>query len=235
MRRDDVPFCRAAMNRLLVILFLIAGATAPAFAQTLGDLGHGGYLHEEESRFLPGMYHHRKACELFAKGNARAAVEQWTVAAGWAVKEAQYDLGVVYYKGKGVARNRPLGLAWLAVAAEREDPAFSESLAAAWAESSIDEHQRANELFPDLLERYGDDATLAKAMGHFNNELTQVTGSRVGMPGHANVWTPEHGNLDVAVYRNELQKLSEQNFGSVPEGRVSIGDIQAPTKTGSPQ
>lgn len=218
------------MNRLLTLLFVL-GAATPAFAQTLSDLGHGGYLHEEESRFLPGMYHYRKACELFAKGNAQAAIEQWTVAATWAVKEAQYDLGIVYFKGKEVTANRPLGLAWLAVAAERKDPAFSESLAAAWAESSAEEHRAANELFPSLLKQYGDDATLPKAMGHFNNELSQVTGSRVGMPGHVNVWTPEHGNLDVAVYRKELQKLSEQNFGSVPEGRVSIGEIQVPAET----
>lgn len=215
------------MSRLLLLLLVLC--TAPwALAQTLSDLGHGGYLHEEESRFLPGMYHYRKACELFAKGNAEAAIEQWTVAAGWAVKEAQYDLGIVYFKGKEVAPNRPLGLAWLAVAAERKDPAFSESLAAAWAESSADEHHAANELFTGLLKQYGDDVTLAKAMGHFNHELSQVTGSRVGMPGHVNVWTPEHGNLDVAVYRKTLQKLSAQNFGSVPEGRVSIGEIQVP-------
>lgn len=212
----------------VALSMILLCAALPALAQTLGDLGRGGHLHEEESRFLPGMYHYRKACELFARGDAAAAIGQWTVAAGWAVKEAQYDLGIVYFKGEGVATDRPLGLAWLALAAERKDRAFSKSLAAAWAGTSSAEHARANELFRDLVARYGDDATLAKAIAHFEHELAQITGSRVGMPGHVNVWTPEHGNLDAAVYRRQLQERSRQNFGSVPEGRVSIGEIQVP-------
>lgn len=145
------------MRRFFCILFLSAVAVAPVLAQDLGTrLAQGGYLHEDESRFLPGSYSYRKGCEMFKRGDGKGAIEQWTVAASWAVKEAQYNLGIAYYKGQGTAANRPLGVAWLAVAAERRNPEFSESLAAAWMESSADEQRRANELYADLLQRYGD-------------------------------------------------------------------------------
>lgn len=211
-----------------ICLMLLAGFLADASAQVMSGAGApGGHLREDESRFLPGVYHYRKGCELYTRGRVAAAIGEWKVASGWAMKEAQYNLGLVYFKGEHVERDRPLGLAWLAVAAERKDAEFSESLAAAWRDATPAEHARANELYPALFEEFGDARTRRKAAAHFDQELSHVTGSRVGMPGHVTVWTPRKGRLDVAVYRRDLERLSDINFGSVPEARVAIGEIQA--------
>ena len=217
------------MRRVLCGGLLLFGAVAPVSAQY--DLLHGGYSNEDESRFLPGLYNYRKGSELFGKGDVKQAIEQWTVAASWAMKEAQYNLGIAYYKGEGIAADRPLGLAWLAVAAERRNPEFSESLAAAWVDSSEDEHRRANEIYARLLRRYGDQVALVRAKRHFNQELMQIAGSRVGLPGRVLIWTPAHGTYDVAIYRRELKALSEWNFDALPKGHVSVGDLQIPPAT----
>lgn len=210
-----------------VFLMMLVAFVAGANAQVMSGAGApGGYLREDESRFLPGVYHYQKGCELYARGRVAAAIGEWKIAAGWAMKEAQYNLGLVYFKGEHVERDRALGLAWLAVAAERKDAEFSESLAAAWHEATAAERTRANELYPALFDRFGDRRARRKAIARFEQELSHVTGSRVGMPGNVDVWTPGKGALDVAVYRRDLERLSDLNFGSVPEARVSIGEIQ---------
>lgn len=212
-----------------ICLMLLAGFLADASAQPSFG-APGAYLREDESRFLPGLYHYQKGCELYMRGRVAAAIGEWKVAAGWAMKEAQYNLGLVYFKGEHVERDRPLGLAWLAVAAERKDAEFSESLAAAWRDATPADRERANEVYPALLEEFGDARTRRKAIAHFDQELSHVTGSRVGMPGHVTVWTPRKGSLDVAVYRRDLERLSNVNFDSAPEARVSIGEIQPITE-----
>ncbi len=208
-----------------VCFLLLTGFVATASAQPPFGTP-GAHLREDESRFLPGVYHYQKGCELYTRGRVAAAIAEWKVAAGWAMKEAQYNLGLVYFKGEHVEPDRPLGLAWLAIAAERKDAEFSESLAAAWHEATPAERVRANELYPALFEEFGDAHARRKAAAHFEQELSHVTGSRVGMPGNVTVWTPRTGGLDVAVYRRDLERLSDINFGSAPEARVAIGEIQ---------
>src|SRR5690606_13954346 len=127
---------------LLLTAFLANASAQPPFGAP------GAYLREDESRFLPGVYHYQKGCELYTRGRVAAAIGEWKIAAGWAMKEAQYNLGLVYFKGEHVEADRPLGLAWLAVAAERKDAEFSESLAAAWHDATPAARVRADELYP---------------------------------------------------------------------------------------
>ena len=211
----------------IVCLFASIGAIAFSASIRAGvdDLQHGGYLHEDESRFLPGAYYFRKGNEYLHRGDAAEATRLWRISAGWAMKDAQYNLGIAYFKGEGIAQDRPLGLAWLALAAERKDPLFSESLSAAWNESSVDERARANAIWRDLRKRYADEVALPVAKRRFDLEMAQITGSRVGMPGHVMVWTPE-GTLDGAVLKKRMRDAAELNFGRIPRGDVDVGPLQ---------
>src|SRR6185312_159741 len=109
---------------VLLIAFLAGAGIAHAQGGPGGVIG----LNEEEARFTPGLYYFHKGCDYYGRGDHEAAMHAWQVAAGWAMKDAQYDLGIAYFRGRGVAIDRPRGLAWLALAAERKDEAFVTSL-----------------------------------------------------------------------------------------------------------
>jgi hypothetical protein len=219
---------RTAVGAALAACFAVAAAPHTARAQiSLGQaLSTGGGLHEEESRFLPGMYYFHKGCEYYRYGDVESAIHAWEIAAGWAMKDAQYDLGIAYFRGLGVDVDRPRGIAWLALAAERKDEAFETSLAAAWDDATPVEQDRANEIWRELAKQYSDAAALPRAQNHFNAELNQITGSRVGMPGHVTVWSRTKGTLDGANYKAELQRLAARNFGNLPVGTVDVGPLE---------
>jgi hypothetical protein len=210
----------------LMFLMLLASGGA-ARAQGFGIGGPSGIigLNEEEARFLPGVYHFHKGCDYSRRGDAKAAVDSWLIAANWAMKEAQYDLGVSYFRGLGIPIDRPRGLAWLALAAERKDKAFETSLAAAWDEATPEEHSRANEIWRELREDYADAVALVRARNRYEQELAGITGSRVGMSGHVSIWTRTTGRVDVAEFKAGLQESADRNFGKLPTGSVDIGPL----------
>jgi hypothetical protein len=213
---------------LLVVLFAGAGAVH-AQGGPSGVIG----LNEEEARFTPGLYYFHKGCDYYGRGDHAAAIHAWQVAAGWAMKDAQYDLGIAYYRGRGIEVDRPRGLAWLALAAERKDEVFVTSLAAAWDEATEAEHAQANAIWRELRKRYADAVALPKAENRYRQEVAQITGSRVGMPGHVSIWTRSLGRVDVAWFKTEMQERADRNFGKLPVGRVDIGPLQ-PVVEGTP-
>ncbi|MGH8173026.1 MAG: hypothetical protein ACREPX_07745 [Rhodanobacteraceae bacterium] len=182
-------------------------------------------LNEEESRFLPGLYYFHKGCEYYKHGETGAAIDSWEIAASWAMKDAQYDLGIVHFLGDGVAVDRPRGLAWLALAAERKDEAYEVGLAAAWNESTQEEQARANELWRELRLKYGDSVALPRAQNRYTQEVNHITGSQVGMNSNVRVWTRAGGTVEVTAYKAQLQELADRNFGNLPEGTVDIGKL----------
>ena len=167
---------------------------------------------EEISRYLPGVANFRKGLDLYKKGQASAAIDAWQTSASWAMKDAQYSLGLAYFKGNGVAADRPRGLAWLALAAERKNPRLQASLAAAWDGASDAEHQQANAIWRDLRKEYGDDVALPKAKKRFDAEVAQLS-SRAGK-GNGKMVSRTMGPMDVSEYREKLDALAEQNFGN---------------------
>ena len=215
--------------RTVLLIALLASAVAHAQGGPSGVIG----LNEEEARFVPGLYYFHKGCDYYTRGDHEAAMHTWQVAAGWALKDAQYDLGIAYFRGRGVAIDRPRGLAWLALAAERKDEAFVTSLAAAWDEATENEHAEANAIWRELRKHYADAVALPKAQRRYRQEVAQITGSRVGMPGHVSIWTRALGRVDVAWFKTEMQERADRNFGKLPVGRVDIGPLE-PLVEGTP-
>ena len=214
-----------------LVLFALTAGAALAHAQA-GPSGIIG-LNEEEARFTPGLYYFHKGCDYYRRGDHAAALHAWQVAAGWAMKDAQYDLGIAYFRGRGDVIDRPRGLAWLALAAERKDEAFVTSLAAAWDEASEDEHAQANAIWRELRTHYADAVALPKAGNRYRQEVSQITGSRVGMPGHVSIWTRALGRVDVAWFKTQMQERADRNFGRLPVGHVDIGPLE-PVVEGTP-
>ena len=207
----------------LAIAVAFASAAAPASAQVMFfDSAQPIKLEEEIARYLPGVSFFQKGLDAYRKGQNAAAIEAWQSSANWAMKDAQYNLGLAYFKGTGVAADRPRGLAWLALAAERKNPTMQASLAAAWDSASDAEHQQANALWRDLKKQYGDDVALPKAKKRFETEIGQIADNQ-------RVVSRTMGAMDGKAYREKLESLAEKNFGN---GSAAESDAAAKNDAG---
>ena len=206
--------------RISAMSFLLAAGLAAVAAQPLPaqvmffDSAQPIKLEEEIARYLPGVSYFQKGLDAYKKGQGAAAIDAWQTSAGWAMKDAQYNLGLTYFKGTGVAADRPRGLAWLALAAERKNPTMQASLAAAWDGATDAEHQQANAIWRDLKKQYGDEVALPKAKKRFETEVGQIASNQ-------RVVSRTMGAMDGKAYREKLEALAVQNFGddsAVPSG-----------------
>jgi TPR repeat protein len=209
---------RLVRSSLIAALFAAAFAIAPASrAQVMFfDSAQPIKLEEEIARYLPGVSFFQKGLDAYRKGQTAAAIDAWQSSAGWAMKDAQYNLGLAYFKGTGVAADRPRGLAWLALAAERKNPTMQASLAAAWDGATDAEHQQANALWRELKKEYGDDVALPKAKKRFETELGQIAPNQ-------RVVSRTMGAMDGKAYREKLEALAEKNFGTGSAGDSGDG------------
>ncbi len=125
-------------------------------------------------RFFPGDANFCLAGKYWRKEQYHRSEQMLELAAGWASKPAQHLLGVAHFNGDGLARNRPLGLAWLALAAERGDPRFTAVLNSAYTSASQEERLEANHLLVDMRARYGDAFAARRAVAKFERALREL-------------------------------------------------------------
>lgn len=210
---------RSSIGIAVALATLLAASPAPVRAQVMFfDSAQPIKLQEEIAPYLPGVSFFQKGLDAYRKGRHAAAIDAWQASASWAMKDAQYNLGLAYFKGIGVAADRPRGLAWLALSAERKNPTMQASLAAAWDGATDAEHQQANAIWRDLKKQYGDDVALPKARKRFETEVAQLGGS-----GNQRVVSRTMGAMDVKTYREKLEALAEQNFGAGSAGAPDGG------------
>ena len=125
-------------------------------------------------RFLPGDYYFCSAARSYWSGNLGQARESLKSAAEWASKPAQYALGLMYFNGDRTAKNRPLGLAWLAIAAERHDPSYEPAFISAYGQASPEELAQANAYWKQMKETYADSVAGPRAEKRFDREYQQL-------------------------------------------------------------
>lgn len=207
------------VKSLAFLTSVLLGAAAlvaclPAQAQTAGaageiaapDYGSGsssllpdGNFNTPASDGRPGLYYFDLGVEAFKKGDYRHAIDMYKVAASWAYKPAEYNLGVMYFRGQGAPVDRPLGAAWMVLAAERGDAPYVKARDLMVTVLTKEEFARTDELWNELKPTYGDKVALRRAKAQWAWAKSQQTGSRVG--GQA-------GNLQIGVL----------NDGHTPKG-----------------
>lgn len=116
---------------------------------------------------LPGVYYYCAGARNLARGHYASGRDLLEVAAAWGSKPAQFTLGVAYFNGDVAAKNRPLGLAWLGLAAERNDPSYQAVFQSAWHKASPAERARADQLWKSMRPRYGDAHAAVRARRHY--------------------------------------------------------------------
>lgn len=210
---------RSAMTAGL--LFLFAGS-AIATDNAMPNLEH-----------TPGARPYAQAMEDFRNDRMFSARHNFLLAALWADKIAQYNLGVVHYQGHGVPVDRPRAWAWFDLAAERGYPQLVDMAALVWEEFDEREQVAARDIREELAERYSDVVAVPRTARYMELEQRRMTGSRVGMIGNLTIITGD----GVTRSGEDFYRRENRDFHTIVAretalyrrlntGRVEISDIE---------
>ncbi|MEZ5464100.1 MAG: hypothetical protein R3F22_02520 [Lysobacteraceae bacterium] len=177
-------------------------------------------------RYLPGDYHFCMANAALQRGKPKTALKHFRRSASWADKRAMFNLGVILFRGESVAMDQPVGLAWLALAAERKrDEAYRQTFISAYGMASPLVREEADIVWRQLKREYADDVVLARADKVYDREVFRLKRSvRVdpmdqmyvyGLPGISSTKT-------LLEY---LERISAESLGRLPKGKVDVGGI----------
>ncbi|MGH8234343.1 MAG: tetratricopeptide repeat protein [Rhodanobacteraceae bacterium] len=191
-------FIAVSLGTVLAVTFIPAKAQSNTQSNVgaAPDYGSGfsaglmsdANLNTPEAAGRPGWKFFELGSLAFKKGDYSHAIYMFKVASSWAYKPAEYDLGVMYFHGKGVAVNRPLGAAWMVLAAERGNPHYVKSRDVMVTMLSDEQFAEADKLWANMRKTYGDKVALRRAKAQWAFVKSQMTGSRVGgEPGELRV------------------------------------------------
>jgi hypothetical protein len=166
----------------LAVLLLTACAGVPRLASADEmDLRSSGSPRDDA---VPGEYFFQKGVEAIKKNDYRHAVAMYKVAASWAFKMAEYNLGVIFVRGEGgVPEDHAQGLAWLTLAAERNDHQYVAARDMVKGQLDAEELAQADRVLADLKKTYGDEVALPRAKSRWREVRTSATGSHLGFTG----------------------------------------------------
>ena len=201
------------------------------YAAAAREMGSGMNTPEADAR--PGEYYFLLAVHAFRKGDYTFAIQMYEVAASWAFKPAEYNLGVMYSRGQGVPVDLPRGMAWMALAAERNEKRYVDAREAVYAEMTKEQFDQANEIWRELKKTYGDEVALRRAKARWAQVKSSMTGSRVGSVGNLSVGMPNPNGGDpssakrtivppgVTYVRTTASSPAEVTMGTGVDGSVA--------------
>jgi TPR repeat protein len=216
----------AMSMRFLMVALAFGGVCTAVSAQDSSVMLNQRMASDPVSREGSGNYFLRIGEREFLQGAPRRAMEHWKQSAYWGHKVAQYNLGLMYFKGVGTNKNRVRGLAWLELSAERGDLPLQQ--AAAWARAQLsarDIAQAERLIREELAPRYADAVTLPRAMAQWRLDSRMTTGSHLGYV---------IGNLAVSSNRGTEEGMNRQNrlieqggpYAPILYPRVEVGDLR---------
>ena len=236
---------RASSLPLLLLALPLAPATAwcqddapipPHYAsrENVRGLRGTGDFRSPEDHARPGEVFFLRAASAVVAKDYPFAVDMYKVAASWAYKPAEYNLAVMYFRGEGVPVDRPLAMAWIALAAERGDQDYIDARELIYSQLSAAEFAQANEIWRDLKKSYGDEVALKRAKARWLEVRNNVTGSHVGSIGHLLVGNGDNsghlGNLSPDM-SSTASPFSDTPFGmtgsSTVDGSIAYRQLHA--------
>ncbi|HEX6833459.1 MAG TPA: hypothetical protein VF132_07995 [Rudaea sp.] len=220
------------MNRCLrncAAAMVLTFVTSTSFAYGPNPwAGSNLYSADPPGRVFPGKYFEYKAQFYLRKGDLSEALRLFELAGYWGNKVAQYNAGLMHYKGLGTPEDPILGTAWLGIAAERHDDLADAALQNAYASLSPAQRQQADVAFRNLDEKYGDRVSIPRAIRQYQSEARSVTGSHVGFAGNVMVTQAgsDRGNVMGTDFYSEQRRDLDQLIGRIT-GHVSVGAVEA--------
>ena len=173
------PALLLAMSLVLGTANINASAQSSPAGEKEGDAPREVPCNDAIYPFLPGEFNFCLARRMWARKDYKDAEQMLLLAAGWGSKPAQHMLGLAYLNGAGLAMDRPRGLAWLELAAERKDPGYLATSRSARNKATSEERAKADSLYQQLRERYRDDVAAARAEVRFVRETNALAGNPV--------------------------------------------------------
>jgi hypothetical protein len=192
-------------------------------------------------RVIPGDYYFCAAARDISRGHDSLGRERLRDAAFWASKPAQYVLGLMYFNGDEGPVDRPQGIAWLALAAERHDKRFEPAFVEAYSRATPEERAKANELWLQMRNEYADPVAGQRAQRRYlaemrNIEAATMFGGEIYVDGVTPPDAPGTGEFgsgegnrfgsqhDFALVKKVQQTADEYFRGMV--GTVTVGQEQ---------
>ena len=199
-----------------------------ANAATQGGIDRAAFLaNDPPGRYFPGKYFEYKAQFYLRKNDYSEALRLFELAGYWGDKVAQYNAGLMYYRGLGVPRNKVLGAAWLGIAAESHGNLADAMLQQAYASLDDGEKKQADAVWHDLDQTYGDAVAVRRAVQQFDAEARSTVGSRLGFVGNVAVYEAGPGgagDLTGADYASRQQKQLNALIDKI-QGHVTVGAV----------
>ena len=201
------------------------------YAAAARDMGNGMNTPEADAR--PGEYYFLLAVHAFRKNDFKFAIQMYGVAAAWAFKPAEYNLAIMYARGQGIPADLPRGMAWMALAAERDEKRYVDAREAVYAELTPEQFEQANAIWRELKKTYGDEVALHRAKARWAQVKSSMTGSRVGSVGNLSVGMPEPNGGDpssakrtivppgVTYVRSTASSPAEVTMGTGVDGTIA--------------
>ena len=174
--------------------------------------GESGAFNTPTSDGKPGEYYFHLGVEATTKRDFVHAMAMYKIAASWAYKPAEYNLGVMYLSGQGTAVDLPQAMAWMALAAERNDAQYVRARELVYANLTPAQFAKANEIWRQLLPKYGDAAALPRAKARWHEALSNATGSRVGSSA---------AHVEVGGVAGAANHMSSPNYDVHDNGHIS--------------
>jgi len=227
------------MGKLLCCACLLVAASIASAQPTqryFDDIGRI-YCVEGAERYLPGDYYFCVANKALQQGKARKARAMFEESANWGDKRAMFNLGLLLVRGEGMPKDEPLGLAWLALSAERsKDQLQRETLVSAWSAATPETRDAANALWNSMKLKYADRVVLPRAQQRYERETSRLRVAlqfdpfmKIELAGVGHPWggTKAMQLLDEAANETILWPLPNQ------KGEVIIGNpetVREPAK-----
>jgi len=195
---------------------------APDYASgaSAGAMSNGNF-NTPESDGRPGVKFFTLGVQAFRKGDYRHAIDMYRVAASWAYKPAEYNLAVMYFKGQGVPVDRPLGVAWMVLAAERGGIRYTAARDLMITVLNKTEFAQADEQWGRLKQTYGDEVALRRAKAQWAWVKNHQTGTRVGgTTGELFVGASDTGGTPVQAGHSGRAQMFAAGWGFMQGGSV---------------
>lgn len=211
----------AATTLALAVLFMML----PARAQSVPEHTRLVNCPAVMELYLPGDYYFCIGGHRLADGYARAAIDYFERAAGWGHKRAQYVLGLMHFQGDGTPSNRPLGLAWMTLAAERHDRDMDAALAYARRHSSKVERQRAEHMLAEMWPANADEFTVRRAATRYERETRDLRRATARDP-FSRVYIAGLGQGSASSMLMRMDQRADRFFDGARSGDVRLGPLE---------
>ena len=146
----------------------------------------------------PDLRNYRTGIREYRLGNLEKAFRSFRMASRYSDKPSQAVVAEMHWHGKGVALNRPLGYAWMDLAAERGNHRLLAQREKYWEAMSEAERAQALALGEQVYAEFGDAVAQRRLEVALRREKNQLAGSRTGYTGNTQIAAPMPGAGDAA-------------------------------------